>query len=142
MKSSGKALIIAIFINFMAFMATSAMAELNPSYTTIRGYEGTLFEFADGSNDYVLDYESAPGQLPSGESVEVGDTGFEFTDLFSSSINWLLESSGLVYVFDMLIGVHTLITMMGLPIIIIFAIDTLWYGSVLYFLVSWALSKE
>lgn len=140
MGNNTLALVIVMSINVMLFLGQAAALELNPDGTQYYNNEGTLLNSFRGGN-YTL--PNNPDELlPSGESSVNPETGNIFTDTFSATRSWLLETTGLGYLINLLGAPAQFLYSIGLPAAFSWAIGALWYGITLFILVSWIIGRD
>ena len=133
-------LVIVMSINLMLFFGQAASISLNP--------EGSVFY--DGSGSLLSDFNNGnytlpnnPDDLiPSGDSSVDPETGNIFTDTFSSTRSWILETTGLGYLLNLLSAPAQLLYSIGLPAAFSWGIGALWYGITLFLIVAFILGRD
>lgn len=129
------ALVFVLSLNVLLFLGQIAILEINPAASDFYNEEGTLLSGFDSGN-YTLDDSDPAGRLPSGEASVSPTTGNIFTDTFTSIKSWLIDSTGLGYVFAVLGAPYHLLQFMGLPQAFIYAVGTMWYAFTLLLIVA------
>jgi len=140
MGSIGNGLIIMLTIQAMLMLGQASVLELNPAASIFYDGDGTMLESFDEGN-YTLTTADPLADLPGG-SDGVGETdGNIFTDIFQTVKNWVLDTTGAQYVLDLLSAPTTLLNTIGLPAIFAFALGAIWYGTMLFYIISWIFGR-
>lgn len=146
MANITKALMIVLSINIILFLAQAAMTDINPTGTKFFDCEGTIISEFDAGNCQgelnIINADYASRNLPEGESSISPDTGTQFTDLFNTGKNWLLEKSGVRYLINIVSAPSSFLASFGLPTAFVFGISALWYGVTFFLFVAWLLGRD
>lgn len=123
------AVIFILALNALMFMVGLGLESLgggNPF-----NYEDNPLKSFNAGNETAGEYDvpSDPGSLlPSGIQSVSPDTGTYFTDIFSSIRNWLVDVTGLGFILSIFSGPKIILSAMGLPLALVWALTALWYG--------------
>jgi len=140
MGNNTTALVIVLSINVMLFLGQAASISLNPSGVSYYNSTGSLLsDFDDGG--YILPSDPQ-ALLPSGESSVDPETGNIYTDTFAASRSWILDSTGLGYLVNMLSAPAQFLYSIGLPAAFSWAVGGLWYAVTLFVLVAFILGRD
>ncbi len=133
-------LVIVLAINVMLFMGQAAAIGMNPDGVTFYDSAGSLI--SDFENGNYTTPNNPDELLPSAESSVNPETGNIFTDTFSASRSWILETTGLGYLVNLLGAPAQFLYSVGLPAAFSWAIGALWYAFSLFLLVAFILGRE
>lgn len=134
-----KAVILILSVNVVLFLAQASMLEMNPSGNTVFNCTGsTMAALSDCGNSLEQNPQST---LPEGNTGVDPTTGNIFTDSFSSVKNWLIDATGLDYVFSMLSAPKDILEFVGVPAPIAFVVGVLWYGTTLFIIISFMFGR-
>jgi len=139
------ALVIMLSLNAILILGQASVLGINEDASLIYHCNGTMLgELSTGCDDgtYILSDGESTTQLPSASSSVNAETGVSYTDSITTSRSWLLESTGLGYVVNLLSAPYNIIKSLGLPEIFAFAIGGLWYGVTLFLLVAFILGRN
>lgn len=146
MSNLTTALVIMLSINVIFLLGQASVMEINPEGTNFYDCQGSMLgDLSTGncSNQaYLLDDTDPASVLPEGETSVSPETGNVYTDTFTTSRSWLLDSLGLRYVVNLLSAPYNILKSIGLPDIFAFAIGGLWYGITLFLIVAFILGRH
>lgn len=140
MGNNTTALVIVLSINVMLFLGQAAALSMNSDGVVFYNNEGTVLSDFDNGN-YTIP-NNPDDLLPSGESSVNPETGNIFTDTFSASRSWILETTGLSYLVNMLGAPAQFLYAIGLPAAFSWAVGALWYGVTLFVIVAFIIGRE
>lgn len=127
------ALIIVLSISAIIYLGQLAILEINPDQTfTTSG--NMLYNYGNESGLQNFDGEELPD---SAESVNV-DTGNVFTDSYNTVKNWLVDTTGAKYVIGILGAPYNILQGFGLPSAVVWILGSVWYGVIIFLIISWA----
>jgi hypothetical protein len=139
------ALVIMLCINAVLFLGQAAVIDINPAGSIFFHCEGTSIGSLEANgcanNSMVLNDQSAAAQLPAGTSSVSPTTGNVFTDAPSSMKNWLIDTLGLGYLWNILSAPYSFLKAMMLPQPIVFVLGTLWYGISFFLVIAWIMGR-
>jgi len=131
-------LVMLMFVVDLAQTNVAAEEGINSS-TSLFNYDGSHIQSFDKGN-YTLD-EDIASQLPTGSgTADVDeDSGNIFTDTFKTIKNWLLETTGLKYVINVLNALPNFVKLIfpSEYAEVAFAIGYLWNALTVFALVFW-----
>lgn len=133
------------FLNILAFMATTAMADLSAGEgVVLYNCSGTILETYSSGNCqevYVPNTATVSSQLP-GSVKEVSEsTGFFIIDVLSSVRAWVTDKIN--YVTAFVTAPYSLISAIpGLPEIFKGLIGLLWYGLTIFLWVAFIVGRD
>jgi len=135
------ALVVVLSINLMLFLGQAAALSLAGDEEIIFYNEagGLLSDFDSGNYTTPTNPDDL---LPSGEASVNPETGNIFTDTFSASRSWILETTGLGYLINLLGAPAQFLYSIGLPAAFAWGIGALWYGITLFLLVAFILGRD
>lgn len=140
------ALVIMLSINAIFILGQASVIEVVATGTEFYECEGTMLADLSSGNcstgSYLLNDTDPADKLPTGETSVSPETGNVYTDTFTTSRSWLLDSLGLRYVLNLLSGPYNILKAIGLPSIFAFAIGGLWYGVTLFLIVAFILGRN
>lgn len=140
MGNNSVALVIVLSINVMMFLGQAAAISMNPSGTVFYNNEGSLLSDFDRGNYTV---PNDPNDLiPTGEASVNPETGNIFTDTFSATRSWILETTGLGYLVNLLGAPAQFLYSIGLPAAFAWAVGAMWYAFTLFVIVSFILGRD
>ena len=132
------ALLFVLCVNGLFFIANQTLI----SDSTSIGFtcENSLFNKVSNCN-YTLSSD-ATSKLPSGQASVDPTTNAPYTDTYITSRNWIIDSNfGLDYVFGLLSAPYDFMKMARFPSEISFVLATIWYGTILFIIISFILGK-
>lgn len=146
MTNVTKALLIVLSINLLFFFGQYSMGQINPDGTQFYNCNGSILsEFdvnrCDGEY-FLVDSDYAAENLPQGESGVSPETGNIFTDIFNTGRNWLLDTSGVRYLINIVGAPVSFLSAIGLPDAFVWGIGALWYGLTFFLIIGWLLGRE
>lgn len=136
------AVIFVLALNVIMFMVGGAISGL-----------GGTNPFGDNEDDYALSKfnsgnvtnpdipSNVSGYLPSGIQGVSPDTGASFTDIFSTITSWFVDKTGLGWVLSILSGPKVILSVMGMPPALAWALAALWYGITLLIIASYIFGR-
>ena len=134
------ALLIVLGINVLFFLGQVSLANINPG-VSFYNVEGSLICDLESNgcqnSSYSIDDTNPGGKLPQSTGSVNVETGNVFTDTWTAIKNWLLKDLGLGYLFMILSGPYTFLKVLKLPVEIVWAFGSLWYGFTLFLLINW-----
>jgi len=146
MSNLTNALAIVLAINVMMFLGQSAILSMDSEAGTFYNCEGTIIggfeQSACANSEYLLNDADSASLLPEGAQSVNPETGNIFTDAFSGIKTWLLDSTGLSYLVNILSAPTNFLKMMGLPSAFSFAVGALWYGLTLFLIVGFLFGRD
>jgi len=129
------ALILILCISGVIYLAQASITEINPEQTG----------FLSDSNNMLFDYgnESGVNEFNANESIpdsadSVSVDGNVFTDAYKTIKGWFVDTLGAKYVIGLLTAPYNILNGMGLPAAVTFVLGTLWYGIIIFLIISWA----
>ena len=140
MGNNTTALVIMLSINVMLFLGQAAALSMNSDGVVFYNNDGTLISDFDNGN-YTIP-NNPDDLLPSGESSVNPETGNIFTDTFSASRSWILETTGLGYLVNLLGAPAQFLYAIGVPAAFAWAVGALWYGVTLFVIVAFILGRD
>lgn len=137
------ALTIIACLTGVFILASISITHINPTSQRFFNCEGTIIGDLEVSNctsgGYIIaDVDPITG-LPQAESSVNVQTGNIFTDLFTASKNWLLDSLGLKYLINILSAPKQILQAIGAPPEVSFVLGSMWWVGVFFLLVNWLL---
>jgi hypothetical protein len=139
------ALIIVMAINVMLFLGQIAVLETNSEASIVYNCEGSMLGVfsSDGcaGTEYVLSDTDPSGVLPEVEGSVSPETGAVYTDPYTGIKGWLVDSTGLGYLINILSAPSNLLKAIGLPAAFSFAIGGLWYGVTLFLIIAFLFGR-
>ena len=147
MAELGNVLAIVLAVNALLFLGQIAAIELNPEGPQFYNCNNaSILGTFEASNcmgtTYVLDDANPAADLPTqGGSIEI-DSGNVFTDTFSAAIDWLTQSTGLKYLYNILAAPSNFLKALNVPDAYAFAIGAMWYGFTLLCIIAFALGRD
>lgn len=141
------ALTIVLAINCMFILGNVAVNDLLEDNVNFYSCEGSVHSELGTCNltsgEFVLNTGNSVNLLPTGEATSVNqETGNIFTDIFSSTKTWLLDTMGLSYVVQILSTPYDIMIAIGLPSAFAFAVGSLWYGVTLLLIVAFIFGRD
>ena len=135
------ALIFVMCINMVLFLGQASSLEMGQSDNSFYDCSNSLMNnLSTGCKNANLTLSDTVAQntlTNTGTSVFGVDTGNPVIDLFTTIKNFLLDTIGLGYLFEILKAPYNFLKLMGLPEILRFAIGTMWYGITFFLIVAW-----
>lgn len=137
------AFLATMFIGFMFLMSQLAMTSINPTGTQ-------LYDCSKDILNGVIEGSPCAGAangsirtiaLPSTDTTASPTTGDIITDTFSSGKNWVLNSLGLGYVYDLFKAPAVFLNAMGVYPQVSLALTAIWYFIMLFLFVSWLMGR-
>lgn len=139
-------LIVMTSITVLMILGQAAILEINPQGPQFYACKGSILEGIDANACngalYVLNDQNSSGQLPSTTSSVSPTTGNVFTDTPTTAKNWLLQNTGLGYLFNLLGAPYYILNAIGLPNIIAFTFGAMWYGIMLLLIILLILGRN
>ena len=140
MGNISTALVIVLAINVMLFLGQASALAMNPDGVRFLNTDGSLLNDFDQGNYTTPNTPDA--LLPSGEASVDAETGNIFTDIFSASKSWILDTTGLGYLVNLLGAPANFLKAIGLPGAFAWAIGALWYGMTLFLVVAFIFGRD
>ena len=141
MSNITTALIIVLSISVMLVLGGIVASDIAGEDKTIMSCQGSLLQTFGANNctgTYVLDTSNPTERLPSSNINPVNPTGVsEETGIFASIGSWLADVTGISYLYNIVSAPSTFLKSVGLPSVYADLISTIWYGVVLFLVVSW-----
>jgi hypothetical protein len=137
------ALVVVLSINLFLFLGQAAITDIGGP-TQFYNCDGGLLESANQygcTGNYALDNNYAE-RLEPGSSSVTATTGNIFTDTFVALKNWLLNATGIKYVFNILGAPYNFLKAIQLPDAFAFAIGALWYLVTFFLIVNWLFGRS
>jgi hypothetical protein len=129
-------LMIVLSLNLIMFFVGFGMADVGGTNPFI-DEENILTQFNNGTAGSYDVPTDVGGTLPSGVATTISpDTGLSITDIFVSTKTWLVDVTGLGFVLGVLSGPKIILTFMGLPEALAWAITALWYALSLFVVIT------
>jgi hypothetical protein len=135
------ALVIVMSINVILFLGQIAALEVNPEGNQFFNYSGSMLSRYD-SGDYVLNDTDVNTQLPGLVSGVDPEQGNFWTDPIGTLKSWLLESTGISYLWGIVTAPANFLKALGLPAAFSFSLGALWYALTLFLIVSWIMGRD
>jgi hypothetical protein len=139
------ALLVVMGVNVFLWLGQFAALELNPEGPQFYNCQDSLLGSVEASGctgtTYVLDDTNPAGSLPSGGGEIEVESGNVFTDTFSAATNWLTESTGLRYLYNILAAPSNFLKAIGVPDAFAFAVGAMWYVVTFLLLVAFVLGR-
>ena len=148
MSNLTTAITIVMAINVLFFLGQIAIIEINPEGTKFYECEGTViadFEVEECQGEvYQLDGEEGTEEgVPEGETAISPEEGSNpITDTFTSARSWILDTTGVNYLYSVITAPTSFLASIGLPSAFVFGVGTLWYGVTFFLFVSWLLGRR
>jgi hypothetical protein len=136
------ALVIVLSINLFLFLGQAAINDIGGT-TQFYNCQGSLLESTNQygcTSQYQLD-DNYGERLDTGTSGVSATSGNIFTDTFVAIKNWLLESTGVGYLFSILSAPYNFLSALQLPSAFSFAIGSLWYLVTFFLIVNWLFGR-
>lgn len=134
------ALIIVMAINVIMFLTQAAMLDINSEGNQFFNYSGSMLSNY-GGEDQVLNDTNVNNQLPDLVQGVSPDSGSFFTDPIGSIQAWLLDSTGIGYLWSIVTAPANFLKALGLPGAFSFSIGALWYALTLFLIISWVMGR-
>lgn len=141
MTNLTSAVVTVLSLNLILWLGQVAVIELNPDASQFFNPEGTPLQRFDAGN-YTLNDDDPASVLPVVESSISPETGNIFTDAFTGIKTWMLDVTGLNYVFSILGAPYHFLNAMSLPQAFVFGIGSLWYGISLFLLIAFMFGRD
>lgn len=133
----GKALLFILFLNVLFFLGQFSVATYD-SEVSFFNYQDTnvsmMGQFDKGG--YQLN-EDVSGEIPQGTNTIDTETNNFFTDTWKTLRGWILKIPGANYIYNIVNAVPHFLSMMGVPVEIVFAIGFLWHALTIFLIVNW-----
>lgn len=133
-------LLIVLCIYGMLFIGQQAILDTNPNAAQFFDCQSSILSQAEASNcsssNYVLTSRNATDSLPGLTQRVSSDQSSIWTDIFDSIKTWILDSTGLGFLFKIIAAPYTILEMTDLPAAIIFPIAAIWYLYTLFLLIG------
>ena len=137
------AIVVMVMINIMIFLGQTAItnvaADEGVTGPVFYDYEDSILKKYDAGG-YTLS-NNVSSLLPAGQGEVVPNTGNFFTDMFSTVKNWFLDIPGVNYAVGVVTAVPSLISNMGFPDELAFALGALWHVMTLILVVAWLFNR-
>jgi len=147
MTNLTSALIIVLAINMMLFLGQYAVLEMNSEASMVYdcggGMVGNFDQNACSSGVYVLADNDPLNDLPDVASSVSPETGAVYTDAYTGVKGWLVETTGLGYLIEILSAPSNLLkSILPSAPAFVFAIGFLWYGITLFLIVAFLFGRD
>lgn len=126
MNMSVKILLFILCVDVIFFLVHIGMANINPDGPNLVNSNFINDVNVGGNGSYVLD-SNPELSLPESEGSINPETGNVFTDTFSATKSWLVDTTGLSYLLKITGGPYTYLKTTNLPESFVFSIGALWY---------------
>ena len=142
------ALITVGSITLLFFLSQIAVKELNTSNVNYvwdgvncndNFLTGAMSSDCTANGTYSMNNPN--NQMPGDDSAVSGGTGNIFTDTYLSAKNWLMDSTGLGFLGDILGAPKNFLVAVGLPNAVAFGLAAIWYMVLLFLFMSWAFGR-
>lgn len=119
-------------IHALFLIAQIVMLSINPAAPVIFNYDDSTLQNYD-TGDYVVTQElSLPDSVDS-----ISTEGNFFTDLWATIKNWVNDSQGAKYVKAFVSGPFGILSLAGVPPVIVFVFQAMWHGTFIIVLITW-----
>lgn len=123
---------LVIVLNVMMFVADASIRHLSEETEHVYNCDDSLLGLyssdCTGGNMSIINNENITTLFPGDASALSTETGNWFTDMFKSIKNWLQETLGLKYVYNIVSAPYNIIKLMQLPSEINFVLSAFWYA--------------
>lgn len=126
MKGLIVALVFVLSLNMFFFFEQQAVNDINPGGTQFFTYAGSHIGGFDQGN-YTLPSDPTSA-IPVTTTSVSPTTGNIFTDAWSATTNWLLNTTGISYLIAIVNTVPNFLKALGLPAAFAFGVGYLWYA--------------
>ena len=135
------ALMVVLTLNVLMFMTQASMINIAETSTpNIFNCQGSMMgvysENCSNADTAILDNSDVPALFPGTADATSPTTGNIFTDVFTSIKNWMLDTLGLKYVYNILSAPYNILKITGLPNEITFALSVFWYGLTAFLIIA------
>ena len=122
----------------MGGMVANDFADMNQDFTITNCSTSMLAGFSANNctGTYILDTSNPTSRLP-GTTTTVDPTGNIITDSYNSIVAWIGQTTGISYLYALLSAPSTWLKNIGVPSIYADLIASVWYGIVLFLIISW-----
>lgn len=134
------ALLIVMAVNVMLFLGQIAVLEINPEGNKFFNYSDSMLSSYD-SGDYVINDTDVNSQLPGLVTGVDPEQGSFWTDPIGTLKSWLLQSTGIGYLWSIVTAPANFLKALGLPAAFSFSIGALWYALTLFLIISWVMGR-
>ena len=122
-------LLLVLILNGLFFMADQTIANTTGSTTTMYSYSDSIAsKYNDGNSTSFVIKDQYNGTMPSSQNAVDITGGGSYVDVFASFKEWIVDIPVLGVLFSILSAFHNILTMVGLPASLVFALDFIWYG--------------
>ena len=80
-------------------------------------------------------------KMPGDDSAVSGGTGNIFTDTYLSAKNWIMDSTGLGFLGDILSAPKNFLVALGLPNAVAFGVAAYWYMVLIFLFMRWMFGR-
>jgi len=129
------ALIMVLCISGLIYLAQASILSTNPDQTSFLDNKNNML-FNYGNESGVKEFDASSEIPDSADSVSVD--GNIFTDAYRTVKAWFIQTTGANYVIGLLTAPYNILAGMGLPSAVTFFLGTLWYGIIIFLIISWA----
>lgn len=129
-------LLLVLVLNGLFFMANETIANTTGGVSVYNYNDSIASRYNSGTYGNFVVTDSLNGTFPVGQNaIDTAGSG-SYVDIFATFREWIGEIPVLGILFKILTAFHTVISMLGLPGVIVFIFDFIWYGfnSVLLFM--------
>lgn len=124
----------------MLFIGQQAIIDTNPNAAQFFDCQSSILSQAEASGcnntGYVLTSRNATDSLPGLTQRVSSDQSSIWTDIFDSIKTWLLDTTGLSFLFNIIAAPYTILEMTNLPAALIFPLAAIWYLYTLFLLIA------
>ena len=138
------ATILVLALNVILVLGAYTVSDLSSGEQSL-GYscQDTLFKtFSTNANCSSLNSSTFQDNLPSTTPFVDVTSGNVFTDTFNAIKTWLLDNTGISFVFDILSAPYKMIALIGMPEEITFLLGAMWYGLTFFLVIAWIKGGE
>lgn len=135
------ALIIVLVLNGLMFLGQESINE-------IRGDENIIFTdcqngvlLGDCQNSYI-DFSDPASILPNTNSEISKTEGTTYTDTPSAISSFFLDTLGIKYIVGIISAPYNILSGIGLPKAVAFALGSIWYGITLFLLMAFIFGRD
>jgi hypothetical protein len=141
------ALILIASISLVFVLVQMSITDINPDsgmvfYNCSNDFLSNSFTASECTAGGEFAMRNPDGSFPTPPTGTVSpSTGNIFSDTYLTAQKWLLESTGLGYVGDLLSAPKNFLVSIGVPNAVAFLFAAMWYMLMLFLLVSWLLGR-
>ena len=140
------ALLVVLSVSVMLILGGLVATDLAGEDKTLMNCTGSILEEFDSnscSGTYILNTSNPTGRLPSTNLNPVTATGITGEEgIFSSFLSWLSGVTGFSYIYGVLSAPSTFLKNVGVPSGYADLIAVIWYGVVLFLIISWLKGQD